>query len=104
MVKHEHDGEITFDKKLRCRLCGEELDSFEEKISTELSGKRALRIIKEIAQAGEYIVSDGSSEYPLYVKNIDGLVIELTVKRIEDREYDVIKRVHYREVISDIIK
>ena len=100
MVKHVHEGEVTFDKKLRCRLCGEELDSFEEKISTEISGKRALRIIKEIAQAGEYTVSDGSSAFPLYTKDTDGLVIEITVRRIEGREYEVVKRVHYKEVIK----
>jgi len=102
MTKHEHVGEITFDKRLRCKSCGKEIDSYEETISTEVSGRRALRIIKEIAQAGEYTVSDTSSVFPSYIKNMDGLVIEVTVRRIVERDYKVVKRVHYKEVISDI--
>ncbi len=100
MVKHVHEGLITFDKKLKCRICKKELDSYEEKISTEVSARRALRIIKEIAQAGEFTVSDGSPDFPLYTKNIDGLVIEVTAKRIDGREYEVTKRVRYKEVIK----
>ena len=102
MGKHKHEGEITFDKKLRCRLCGEEVDSYEEVISTEISGKRALRIMREIAEAGGYMVANGSPDFPLYIKVTDGLVVEVTVRKIENREYEVVKRVHYREVIDDV--
>jgi len=99
MAKHEHEGEITFDKKLRCKLCGETLDSYEERISIEISCKRALRIIKEIAQAGEYIVSDGSSEFPVYTKVVEGLIIDITVRRLKGRFYEVVKIIHNVEVL-----
>lgn len=100
MNKHKHEGEITFDKQLRCRLCEAKLDSFEEIISTEVSGKRATRIIKEIAEAGEYKVVDGSPDFPTYSKDIDELITEITVRKIGEREYEVIKRIHYKDVVG----
>ena len=94
-IKHIHIGEITFDKKIRCRVCNEYIDSYTDVISVELSGTRALRIIKEIAEAGEYVVSVGSPDFPLYTKVQDGIVTEITVRKVDSRIYETIKYVHY---------
>ena len=103
MGKHIHEGEITFNNKIRCKICSEDIDSCEDIISTELSGTKAHRILNELASAGEYttIKSSSSSEFPLYSKNANGIVIEITARRVEGtREYEVIKRVYYNQLVN----
>ncbi len=87
MTEHEHDTYLGLDNIIRCRTCGKEVISMI--VASVTSAARARRVLDEIAVAGGYsaVASDGD-----FVVYRDNKGLEITVTKIAERRYDVIKR------------
>jgi len=91
-TKHEHEPIISLGNLIRCRTCGQILSSMKEVISKVQSSTRARRILEEIAVAGKYKAIEFRGSFVVYSRNKDGLIEEVTAKKIGDREFEVVKR------------
>ncbi len=83
---HEHDP-ICVDNVIKCRTCGENIPQMS--LATVQSAVQARRILDEIAAAGEYKIASSDGDFPVYSED-NGL--EITVNKLADRRFDVVKR------------
>lgn len=86
---------------IRCQTCDKFLDSAEEEILVAQSAIRAKRVQDEIAIAGGYTASGHEGDSVVYAKVLNGLTMEIVVRKVKDLEYVVIKRARVREKMQD---
>jgi len=83
-----HEEHVGLDNLIRCRKCGVILP--EIVLASVQSAIRARRIQDEIASAGEYQATGMDGDFVVYS---DGKGIEIAIKKIAERRFDVVKRV-----------
>ena len=92
-MTHEHDPIVGSDKIIRCRICGELLSHLEEVLGRLTSFTRARRFQDEIAWNGGYVAAGYTGLSVIYSRRTDGLVEEVTVRKMGDRKFEVVKKI-----------
>ena len=90
-IVHEHDPIVLYDS-IKCRLCGEPLESAEEVIASAQSIMRARRIQDEIAMEGQYMLTGLSDDGVIYSKPSDGIFTDVLIRKRRSRSFEVVKR------------
>jgi len=91
-MKHEHEGEVTLDELIKCRICGENLPSTEKEIATFSSKTMLKSALEEIAVAGRYTASGFSDSFVIYSKDTENIREEVSGKRKNSRAFVIYKR------------
>lgn len=89
---HEHEVEIA-DGLIKCRLCGQILESSEKELATFSSKRMAKAMLEEIAVAGKYTASSFDDGFVVYIKEKNNLKEEVGGKKKNKRTYVVYKRI-----------
>ena len=91
-MEHKHEPLIGLDGIIKCRTCGQILSSIVETIGRVSSGKRAKRILEEIAVTGKYRATNFKNNFVVYTRSKDGLTEEITAEKLGERDFIVIKK------------
>jgi len=92
MTEHKHEPLVGTDSLIRCKACGQILDKVELTISHVSSAYRARKVLENIASAGKYTIIGFHEDFPVYSKNKNGIIEEITASKITIRDYRIIKR------------
>ena len=87
---HMHDPIVTLDS-LKCRTCGEQVDSAEEVISRVQSSSQARRIQDEIAMAGGYAVTHLGDDGVTYSKTANNIIMDIFIRNVKSKVFEVVK-------------
>jgi hypothetical protein len=71
----------------------------EEEIAKVQSATSASSIVDEIVRGGDYIVDKSPGEFVTYSREHDGLVEKVTVKRLRNKYFAVVKSISMKEVL-----
>lgn len=93
MVTHVHEAELGLDKSIRCRECGEILDTYKEEICKVSSASRVRKILEEIAVSGGYSASGFENGFVVFSTVREGLTEEVNGEKVADRVFRVYKRI-----------
>ena len=92
-MSHEHEPLVGLNGLIKCKTCGNILPSVEMTISHVSSAYRARKVLENIASAGKYTIIGFHEDFPVYSKNKNGIIEEITASKITIRDYRVIKKI-----------
>lgn len=98
-LEHVHKSAVLPTGNIVCKECGEQLERHEEIITKSQSAKRAKRMVEEIAVSGHYCAQGYANGYVVYGRDSEkGLHEEVFVRKINDKDFHIIKIVSKQEV------